>query len=193
MNRLRMPLALITLIGALALVVPTSFARVKVTVEFDKTVDFKSKRTWAWDTPQPGKVMMARTQYDDPDAMRKVAEPIILDAMNTETARRGLKPASSAPDLVATYYLLLSTSMSAQTFGQFLPAVSGWGLPPFEGATQSLKMMNKGSLVIDLSMQGRVVWRGLAQSDIKFDADQKKRESLLREAVRDLLEKYPRS
>ena len=64
-------------------------------------------------------------------------------------------------------------------------------LPPFEQATQSLKMMNRGSLVLDLTGKGEVVWRGVAQTNIKFDADNEKRESLLREGVRDLLAKYP--
>jgi hypothetical protein len=134
---------------------------------------------------------MARTQQDDPESMRRRAEPIIVDAVTTTIAKKGLQPTTAAPDLTVTYYLLLSTSMSAQTVGQFLPATTGWGLPPFEQATQSLKMMNRGSLVLDLSGKGNVVWRGLAQADIKFDADENKRESLLREAVRDLLAKFP--
>ena len=81
--------------------------------------------------------------------------------------------------------------MSTQTVGQFLPATSAWGLPPFAPATQSLKVMNQGSLVLDLSAKGVVVWRGVAQAKIAFDADDKKREALLREAVRDLLKRYP--
>ena len=52
-------------------------------------------------------------------------------------------------------------------------------------------MMNRGSLVLDLSAKGAVVWRGVAQANISFDADEKKRESLIREGVRDLLKRYP--
>jgi Domain of unknown function (DUF4136) len=165
-------------------------ARVDVRVAFDKTFDFKPIRTWAWN-PQPGDVKMARTAEDDPEAARKRAEPIILEAVETEMSRLGFKRATSAPDLFVTYYLLLTTTMSAQTMGQFLPAVPLWGLPPFAPATQSLKFMNQGSLVLDLSAKGNVVWRGVAEAKIKFDADDKKRESLIREAVRDLLERYP--
>ena len=75
--------------------------------------------------------------------------------------------------------------------GQFLPATTAWGLPPFAPATQSLKIMNQGSLVLDLSAKGAVVWRGVAQAGVEFDANDKKREALLREAVRDLLKRYP--
>jgi hypothetical protein len=166
-------------------------ARADVKVDFDKTFDFKSVRTWAWNSPQPGEVKMARTATDDPEVMRRRAEPIILDAMAFETSRRGLQPASSVPDILVTYYLLMTITTSAQTLGQFVPAVAEWGLPPFEGATQSLKLMNRGSLVLDLSAKGTVVWRGVAQAEIKFDADDRKREALLRRAVRDLLSKYP--
>ena len=66
-----------------------------------------------------------------------------------------------------------------------------WGLPLFPQATQSLKVLNQGALVIDLSANGTVVWRGVAQAEIKMDTDFKKREALLREGVRDLLKRYP--
>jgi hypothetical protein len=99
--------------------------------------------------------------------------------------------AAADPHLTVHYYLLLTTNMSAQTIGQFLPATTSWGLPPFAQATQSLEMMNSGSLVLDLSAKGTVVWRGVAQANIKMDATAKKREALLREAIRDLLRRFP--
>jgi hypothetical protein len=54
-----------------------------------------------------------------------------------------------------------------------------------------MEVMNRGSLVLDLSAKDSVVWRGLAQANIKMDTDEKKRESLLRDAIRDLLRRYP--
>jgi hypothetical protein len=166
-------------------------ARVKVKVEFDKAFSFKNVTTWGWHADGPGEVKMARTINDDPEAMRKYVEPIIRDAVPAEMMRRGLNQAASAPHLTVHYYLLLSTNMSAQTMGQFLPATTAWALPPFAQATQSLEMLNTGSLVLDLSANGTVVWRGVAQANIKMDASDKKREALLREGVRDLLRKFP--
>jgi hypothetical protein len=176
---------------ALVLGLHPAAARMDVKVEFDKAFDFAAVRTWGWKPEGPGDIKMARTKDDDPEAVRLMAEPIVMDAVSTEMTRHGLTPGGDTPDLTVTYYLLLSTTMSAQTMGQFLPATTAWGLPPFDQATQSIKMMNHGSLVLDLAAKGTVVWRGLAQADVKFDADAKKRESLLREAVRDLLAKYP--
>jgi hypothetical protein len=184
---------MVALVGAatLAFTVHTAQARVDVKTAFDKSFNFKAVRTWGWNPAGPGEVKMARTQDDDPEAMKKRAEPMIVDAVTAEITRRGLQQAASAPDLTVTYYLLLTNNLSAQTMGQFLPATAAWGLPFFPQATQSLEMMNGGSLVIDLSANGEVVWRGVAQAQIKVDSNDKKREVLLREAVRDLLKRYP--
>jgi hypothetical protein len=67
-----------------------------------------------------------------------------------------------------------------------------WGLPPFQGATQSLKILNKGSLVIDLSNTSGVIFRGLAQAELTPDAPPSRRERLLRESVRDVIRRIPR-
>ena len=165
---------------------------VDVKVAFDKTFDFKKVTTWAWSDGY-GDVMLARTKDDDKAAYRKAAEPIILDAVNTAMTQAKFKPAAgAAPDVTVTYYLLLTSGYQAQSIGQFIPPTMEWGLPPFEGATQSLKFMNEGSLVIDLSANKTVIWRGLAQAEIKPDATNERREKLLRDSVRDLIRRIPR-
>jgi hypothetical protein len=177
-------------VAAVVLAVQTALA-VDVKIDADKTFDFKSARTWAWNTAGPGKVMMARTPDDDPESMQKQAEPIILEAVTAEIGRRGLQQATSSPDLFVTYYLLLTTGTSAQTLGQFIPGPMQWGIPPFAPGTQSLEMMNHGSLVLDFTVKDSVVWRGVAQANVKVGTDPKRREALLREAVRDLLRRFP--
>ena len=164
---------------------------VDVRVEFDKAHDFKSVKTWAWNPKAPGEVKMARTANDDPEVYRKRAEPIILDAMTMEMGRRKVQMSADQPQLVVTYYLLLTTSAASQTMGDFLPATTAWGLPIFAPATQSLQVMNRGSLVLDMAASGTVVWRGVAQAQIKMDATDRQRESLLRESVRDLVRRVP--
>ena len=113
-----------------------------------------------------------------------------IDSVNTEMQRLKLQT-SETPDLIVRYFLLLSTDQTAQTMGQFLPGTVSWGLPPFQQTTQSLKVMNQGALVIDLAGGGNVVWRGVAQAKLKFDTEFKKREAVMREAVRDLLKRFP--
>jgi hypothetical protein len=178
----------LAIVIALAWVAPALFA-VDVKIDHDKAFDFKAALTWTWSTP-PGDVKMARTQEDDPEAMRKIAEPVIVSAVSSEMAKRGMKQAPGAP-LTVTYYLLLSINQSSQELGQFLPAVTQWGVPPYAPATQSLEMMNYGSLVLDMIAKDVIVWRGVANAKIKREGEQPKREELLRDAVRDLLRKFP--
>ncbi len=188
----RRPQALRTAAVALALAVaPAVLLAVDVKVAFDKTFDFKSVSTYAWSEGY-GQVLLARTKDDDPDAWRKMAEPIILDAVKTSMTQHGFTAAEGAPQVTLTYYLLLTTNMETQQIGQFLPPTMEWGLPPFQGATQSLKIMNRGSLVLDLTANKAVIWRGLAQANIKTDATVERREKLLRESIRDLIRRVPR-
>jgi hypothetical protein len=178
--------------AALVFAVQSVLEAVDVRVEYDKTFDFKPIRSWGWDPRGAGEVKMVRTQEDDPEAAKRKAEPWIIDAVTQEMGRLKLEQAMSVPDLTVAYYLLLSTNLSSQTMGQFLPAVAAWGLPPFPPATQSLKVMNRGSLVLDLSAKGTVVWRGLAQTELQPDTNDKKRETVIREGVRNMLRRYPR-
>jgi hypothetical protein len=181
----------VAIVAAMALTLHVSLEGVDVQVENDKTFDFRPVRTWGWDAERAGEVKMARTKDDDPDAMKRRVEPLIMDAVAAEMTSRGLKQAASAPDLTVAYFLLLTLGSETQTLGQFLPATAMWGLPPFAPQTQSLKFMNRGSLVLDLSAKGAVVWRGVAQGGVALDSTDKKREAALREAVRDLLKRYP--
>lgn len=184
---LRIALAAATV---LALTGPIVLDAVNVRVEHEKTFDFSSKRTWGW-SPGNGKVMMVRTKDDDSDAMKARVDPIMRDAMRVEMMKRGLTEATANPDLTVTYYLLLTVNVDNQTLGEFLPATVMWSIPPFAPQTQSFKVMNRGSLVVDMSAGDTIVWRGLAQAEVAPDAESKKRETRLREAVRDLLKKYP--
>ena len=176
---------------AMVLVAQAALLAVDVKVAFDKTFDFKAVRTWGWSGDR-GQVMLARTKDDDPEAYRKVAEPIIVDAVSTAMTKLGLTPAAANPDVTVTYYMLLTTGLETQQIGQFLPPTMEWGLPPFSGATQSFKIMNAGSLVLDLTAKQTVIWRGLAQAELKPDATRDKREKVLRDSVRDLIRRVPR-
>lgn len=181
-------------VAALLLSVEALVAGMDVKVGASKTFDFTKVRTWDWNPRGTGEVKMARTQQDDPDAMHASVDPIIVAAaVEQMKTKRGIEQQASKPDVVLNYYLLLTTGQSAQVFGQFLPATTAWGVPPFLSSTQSLQMMNEGALVFDFSAGDTVVWRGVAQAKIKPDAATDKRTALLREAVRDLLKKFPPS
>jgi hypothetical protein len=52
-------------------------------------------------------------------------------------------------------------------------------------------VIEQGSLVLDLSAKGQVVWRGVGQAKIQMGLEQNKRAALIREAVREVLKRYP--
>jgi len=166
-------------------------ASVKVKINFDKAFDFKQARTWQWNAQGAGQVILARSQMDDREAVRLRAEPVIKDVAGAELQRRGLTAATGAPDLSLTYYLIMTVGTSAHSAGQFLPSVPMWGLPPFSPSTTALEAVERGTLVLDFSAGDRVVWRGLGEAGFSMDLDAKKREALLRDAIKKLLEKFP--
>ena len=180
---------LLVLAGIVFAVQP-GVARVKVRADFDKTFDFKSVKTWAW-SARMGDVMAVRTQNEDADAIRLRADPILKSEVAAVMPARKLMEAASNPDVTLSYYLLLTAGTSSQYMGQFLPATVNWGLPMFAPAATSYEVIQQGSLVFDFAAKGKVVWRGLAEAEIDWNSDQKKRENLLREAARELIKKFP--
>lgn len=168
-------------------------AAVKVKTQFTKSFDFTKAKTWSWHEGAPGEVKMAVTADDNPELVRQRAEPIIMEAVGATLPQRGLAAAApGAPsDVKIKYYVLITVGTDAQTIGQFLPAVTAWGMPPFTGATQSYSVIERGSLVLDISANKEVVWRGIGQAELKPGQTPEKRAALIREAVADILKKYP--
>jgi hypothetical protein len=181
----------VALLAGVALAAQTVRA-VGVKLQVDETFDFRSVRTWAWHPDGPGEVKLARTEQDDPEAARQLAEPVIVSAVTEQMGRRGYQPAAESPDLLVMYYLLLTLNVSTQTLGQFVPATPQWGLPPFAQATQSYEVMHQGSLVLDVTHGRKVIWRGVARANLEIGAPPSRRDALIREAVRDLLRKLPK-
>jgi hypothetical protein len=182
-----------TLYGLLAALLFTAVpaAAVKVTIESERTFDFARARTWGWNPDGAGEVKMARTADDDPASMQRDAEPVIVAAVTTAMDKRGRRFAPDTPDVVLTYYLLLTLNTTSQSLGQFLPGVAQWAVPPFSPATQSLEIRNEGGLLLYLRAKDVVVWRGFARAKIDTSASTAQRDTLLRDAVSDLLRRLP--
>jgi hypothetical protein len=190
-GRPRPGLTAFAMLVAIAVGVQSGAAKVKVRSDFNKAFAFRDARTWGWNPKGAGDIMMARTPNDDPAAIKRLAEPAIMNAVGVEMPRRGLTLAAATPDLTLTYYLLLTVGNSAQTVGQFLPSTTAWALPPFVASTQSLEFIEQGALVLDLSAKGEVVWRGVGEAQLKWELDQKQRVAIVNEAVQKILERYP--
>jgi len=188
MRKTTLTLLLIGIASAAAL------AGVKTESAGDPSFDFKTLKTWAW-SESPGDFKVWVSSQTKPEPIKQRFEPMIFRVVNDELPKRGFPRAAegAAPDFFVTYWALITTGMSAQTMGQFLPAVANWGIPPFVPSTQSFSVYPEGSLVLDITSAAtkNVVWRGLAQSEMSLDRPDTEREKRLRDAVRDLLKKFP--
>ena len=198
MARLSSPVPLVLVVAAMLAAPIALSAGVKVRSEYDKSFDFRGLTTWAWHPESAGDVRMAVTADDDPAAMKERFEPVILDAVQKEMAARGLNLAAAggAPQLYVNYYVLISTNQSRQTMGQFLPTVPEWGIPPFSyGATQSLKVFEEGSLVLDVTSTKtrQLIWRGMAVAELQRKSAPQDRDTRLRAAIAEVVKKFPKT
>jgi hypothetical protein len=187
---------LATLCGlAIAAVATIEAAKIKVKTAADPDVDFAAVTTFAWDD-EPGKVIMARTQSDDPEALRAFVDPRIRKYVEQELATKGRTLTSGTPDVQLHYYVLVTINTNSQYMGQFLPTVPSWGLPPFDAGTTALEVVTKGSLVLDAMLPGKpdqrpVVWRGIASSTVEDTDAPAVRDKRLREAAQELIKRFP--
>ena len=122
-----------------------------------------------------------RTADDDQEAARKIAEPIILEGVASELAKRGLTAATGQPDLIVTYYLLLTSGVNAQTVGQFLSATPEWGLPPFPPGHTVAQSHERRVARDRFQRQGRHRLARRRPGGARYGIDPKKREAVLRE------------
>ncbi len=179
----------------LCAVVVVQGAKIKTRAEADPKFSFRDVKTWAWHPSGTGEVIVARSSKDDPAPVKKLVDPMITAAVARELGLVGLMPAAAGqqPEITVHYYLLVTVGMNAQVMGQFLPAVPLWGVPPFAGGTSSLDIITRGSLVLDASSPslGRVVWRGVSQTDVDESRSDAEREAIIRDAVHDLVKRLP--
>jgi hypothetical protein len=169
-------------------------AKVKVQAEGDKTFAFASLKTWTWNPSGAGDVKVWVSSKSDPAPIKRAYEPVIMQAVDDQLSKRGFARAGgSPPDFYMTYYVLVTLGMSAQEMGQFLPAVTEWGVPPFTPSTTAFKTYPDGSIVLDVTSRAadRVVWRGLAQSEIDLDKSEAERVERLRDIIKEMLSKFP--
>jgi Domain of unknown function (DUF4136) len=168
-------------------------AAIKTQAERDKTYNFSSVRTWAWDPKGAGDVFVARTAEDDPVKIKARVDPWIREAVEAEMRIRGLTVANETPDIHVHYYALITIGSNAQVMGQFLPPVTEFGVPPFVAATTSLKVVTRGSLVLDAMVPAdrQIVWRGIAEADLKEGVPDQVRAKRVREATYELVKRLP--
>jgi hypothetical protein len=167
----------------------------KIKTQKSPTFDFSTLKTWAWNPTGAGQVKVWVTAESKSEPVKRQYEPVIMQAVEAELTSRGLQRATtSAPDFIVSYYVLVTLGSATQEMGQFLPAVTEWGLPPFTAQTTATRVYPMGTLVLDVASPDAmsVVWRAVAQAEIDMDKSDEQRAVRLRKVVHDIVEKLPR-
>jgi hypothetical protein len=185
--------AIVALLIALGTTI--AIAGVKVQSQRDPTFDFSRLKTWSWNPSGPGSVKVWVTADSKSEPVQRQYEPVIMQAVEDELARRGFTRASGTqPDFNVTYYVLVTLGSASQEMGQFLPAVTQWGLPPFTPQTTALRVYPQGTLVLDIASPDpmSVVWRAVAQAEVDLEKTDAERAARIQNVVRDVVAKVPR-
>jgi len=189
----RVGTTLLALAVVAALATLASAGGIKITVQRNKDYRFENRRTWAWDPKEPGAVRVLQTM-GDPVRIKEGLEPMILPAVEKGLAGRGFAkvPADQA-DFHVCYYILVGPDYTAQYHGQFVGAIPEWGLPDFLQSTSALKVIDQGSLVIDVTSTAlkMVIWRGVAAAEINGRLSAADREARINKGVSDMLKNFP--
>ena len=137
----------------------------KITVEYDKALDFSKFKTYAIDPVD--------------NAARPMLRLAIQAAVQDDLGKRGLTKVDSNPDLYVQMYGAIDTDMTANYFDP----IYGSGIPPMNSkytiwysipGTVTTVVVPKGHLVVDLidARQKRLVWRGVSKQKLSDQRDE---------------------
>ena len=181
MQLLARPIFFVLVIFALAC---TAAHAQKITVEYDKTVDFSRFKTYAIDPAG---------QDNSPRPMLRI---VIQAAVQDDLGKRGLAKVDSNPDLYVQMYGAVDTDMTAHyhdpIYGGYIPPInSGITLWHNVPGTVTTVIIPKGTLVVDVidANKKELVWRGIAKQ--KLSDEKAKLVDQVNTAVEKLFQQYP--
>lgn len=144
----------------------------KVSVDYDKSMDFSKYKTYAWTTGTP--------------AANPLVHQRIIAGIEAQLMAKGLRRADNNPDMVITYHTATDTQVSINTMGG--GPLGGWRLGM---GTASVNKIPVGELVVDIGDANarRFVWRGTASGTISSKPE--KNEKSLNKALAKMFENFP--
>jgi len=172
---------------ALFLLVTSAFAcgaahAQKITVEYDKAMDFSKYKTYAIDPVD--------------NAPRPMLRLAIQAAVQDDLGKRGLSKVDSNPDLYVQMYGAIDTDYTAH----YHDPIYGGAIPPINSGitlwhnipgTVTTVVIPKGTLVIDIldANKKELVWRGIAKQ--KLSDNREKLLDQVNTAVEKMFAQYP--
>jgi hypothetical protein len=169
----------------------------KIKVEAHReNVDFSTIKTYVWlPSPPPKMDAVAPGVMRDPVAIQKELEPTILATADKELAAHGWKRMDGpGADVQVVYYLAHGVGFNASNVGEYYQYATGYALivSPLIAPTESVKVMEEGTLIIDVVQDRKAIWRGTASTTINRDNSDEKRIQTVVDAVKKLIDKLPK-
>ena len=161
----------VMLLGTIGLAQSTNY-------DFDRAANFSRYRTYAW---------TSGTELTDDLNHARVVRAIERELLSKGLAR---VDASANPDVLVAYHASFDKNLRLDGYS------SGWGGPRFGGlrsGTATIQEVVTGTLVVDVrdAASRRIVWRGLASTEIDPSAKPDKREKMINKATQKLFKNYP--
>jgi hypothetical protein len=157
----------------------------KVYVDYDRTVDFSSFKTFAW----------AQTPPTPFEMNYPMGYSFIKNSIEYELTGAGLTEDTADPDLYVTFFTASKESFQVMVTAFGYSYGPGWGWDPYWGTTAGaasaqVNTYKKGSLVIDIwdARTKRAVWRGTAEKVISENPEKALRQ--VDAAITKIVEKY---
>jgi hypothetical protein len=167
--------------------------KIKITVQKAKQYRFEGRHTYAWHPEEPVSVKVLQSM-GDPEKIKAWIAPMVSPIVEQELARRGFtKVEADKADFYVCYYLLVGPNYTSQYQGQFIGAIPAWGLPDFAMATTSLKVIDQGSLVVDVMSKElkATIWRGVAATQINGRLNDDERKVRFSKSIADMMKEFP--
>ena len=169
-------------------------ARIEITVHHDPYASFAAIASYTWLPSPPPATDVAPGTMRDPLTVQRELEPVIVGAVDAQLQQRGIQKRDTGADVQVVYYLSHGTSVNAATLGSYYAYAADFYVyvPPGGGQTTSVRVIEEGSLVIDVVDDARAIWRGTARARINRENDDGRRHRLIRDAVRKLFDRWPK-
>ena len=111
--------------------------------------------------------------------------------MTNQLEAKGLRVSSTNPDLLIAVYIRTKERLIIISYGgsylyPYYGHIAYWGTP-------TIRQYEEGTLLLDFvdAKSNQLIWRGSAKSDLDVVSTPERREKMINEAVRKILENFP--
>ena len=168
-------------------------AKIDIEVHVAKDANFGVIKTYTWLPSPPITTDVAPGVMRDPKVVQQELDPIIVGAVDAEFKKRGLQRVADGGDVQVVYYLAHGTDMVTSTMGSYYQHATDFYVGGiYGGQTNYTKVVEQGSLVVDVVDDRRAIWRAQASAKINRENDAAKRRKVIEEAIQKMFAKYPK-